>query len=133
MIRQLHGRDDNLDSADMLVVTLQIFGHEAQPAYSSKTALEMALEYQPEVILLDIGLADMDGYEVAQRLRQQPQTMNVWLIAVTGYGRDSDRRRSEEAEFDHHLVKPVDPQALQDLLTRLASQRRPADRAYATS
>jgi PAS domain S-box-containing protein len=119
--------DDNMDSADMLVLTLQMFGHEVQAAYSSQTALATAIEYQPEVVLLDIGLPDMDGYEVARRLRQQPQTKDVWLIAMTGYGQDSDRQRTQAAGFDHHLVKPANPQKLQDLLATLAKQPRSAN------
>jgi len=116
--------DDNMDSADMLVMMLQMFGHEVQAAYSGQTALETAVEYQPDFVLLDIGLPDMNGYEVARRLRQQPQTKDVWLVALTGYGQDSDRQRSQEADFDHHLVKPVDPQKLQDLLATRAKQPR---------
>ena len=117
--------DDNIDSADMLVMLLQMLGHEAQAAYSGQTALETAVKYQPEFVLLDIGLPDMNGYEVAQRLRQRPQTKDVRLIAMTGYGQDSDRQRSKEAGFDRHLVKPVDPQKLQELLTTLSQQSRP--------
>lgn len=116
--------EDNMDVADMLVMMLQMFGHEVQAAYSGQTALNMAVEYQPDFVLLDIGLPDMDGYEVARRLRQQPQTKEVKLIAMTGYGQDSDRERSQEAGFDHHLVKPVAPQRLQELLARLAKQPR---------
>ena len=116
--------DDNKDSADMLVMLLQMFGHEAHATYSGQAALEAALEYQPEVVLLDIGLPDMSGYVVAQRLRQQPETKHLKLIAMTGYGQDSDRQRSEEAGFDRHLVKPVDPQKLQELLARWAKQTR---------
>ena len=112
--------DDNMDVADLLVMMLQMFGHEVQAAYSGQTALETAVEYQPDFVLLDIGLPDMNGYEVARRLRQQPQTKDVRLIAMTGYGQDSDRQRSEEAGFDHHLVKPVDSQKLQDLLATQA-------------
>ena len=108
--------DDNMDVADMLVMMLQMFGHEVQAAYSGQTALETAVEYQPDFVLLDIGLPDMNGYEVARRLRQQPQTKDVRLIAMTGYGQDSDRQLSQEAGFDLHLVKPVDPKKLQDLL-----------------
>jgi two-component system CheB/CheR fusion protein len=117
--------DDNIDSADMLVMLLQMLGHEAQAAYSGQTALEMAVKYQPEFVLLDIGMPDMNGYEVALRLRQRPQTKDVRLIAMTGYGQDSDRERSKEAGFDRHLVKPVDPQKLQELLTTLSQQSRP--------
>ena len=112
--------DDNVDAADMLVMMLQMFGHEVRAAYSGQTALETAVEYQPDFVLLDIGLPDMNGYEVARRLRQQPQTKDVRLIAMTGYGQDSDRQRSQEAGFDHHLVKPVEPQKLQDLLATQA-------------
>ena len=116
--------DDNMDAADILVMTLQMFGHEVQVAYSGQAALETAVEYQPECVLLDIGLPEMDGYQVAQHLRQQPQTKDVWLIAMTGYGQDSDRQRTKEAGFDHHFVKPVDPQKLQNLLVTLAKQTR---------
>ncbi len=118
--------DDNMDAADMLSMTLQIFGHEVQATYSGQTALDAAVEYQPHIVLLDIGMPVMDGYQVARHLRQQPQTKNVWLIATTGYGQDSDRQRSQEAGFDHHLVKPIDPQKLQDLLATLAKQPRSA-------
>ena len=110
--------DDNMDAADMLVMMLQMFGHEVQAAYTGQTALETAVEYQPDVVLLDIGLPDMNGYEVARHLRQQPQTKDVRLIAMTGYGQDSDRQRSQEAGCKHHLVKPVDPRKLQDLPAR---------------
>jgi CheY-like chemotaxis protein len=116
--------DDNRDSADMLVMLLQIFGHEAQAAYSGQTALEAAVEYQPDVVLLDIGLPDMNGHEVAEHLRQQPQTKDIRLIAITGYGQDSDRQRSKEAGFDRHLVKPVNPQELQELLATRVKQPR---------
>ena len=116
--------DDNMDAADMLVMMLQMFGHEVQAAYTGQTALERAVEYKPDVVLLDIGLPDINGYEVARHLRQQPQTKDVRLIAMTGYGQDSDRQRSEEAGCEHHLVKPVDPQKLQDLLARRVKQPR---------
>lgn len=116
--------DDNVDAADMLVMTLQMFGHEVKAAYSGQAALETAVEYQPDFVLLDIGLPDMNGYEVAQHLRQQQPTKNVSLFAMTGYGQDSDRKRSEEAGIDLHLVKPVDPKKLQDLLETWAKQPR---------
>jgi CheY-like chemotaxis protein len=116
--------DDNVDAADMLVMMLQMFGHEVKAAYSGEAALETAVEYQPDFVLLDIGLPDMNGYEVAQRLRQDQRIKNVSLIAITGYGQDSDRQRSEEAGIDLHLVKPVDPKKLQDLLETWAKQPR---------
>lgn len=117
--------DDNLDAADMLAMMLQMFGHEVRAVYSGQAALETVIEYQPDVVLLDIGLPEMNGYEVAWHLRQQPQTKDVWLIAITGYGQETDRQRSQEAGFDHHLVKPVEPQKLQYLLATLAKQSRP--------
>ena len=104
--------DDNVDAADMLVMMLQMFAREVKAAYSGQAALETAVEYQPDFVLLDIGLPDMNGYEVAQHLRRQQRTKNVSLIAITGYGQDSDRKRSEEAGIDIHLVKPVDPKKL---------------------
>lgn len=118
--------DDNVDAADMLVMMLQMFGNKVQAVYSGQTAMETAVEYKPDCILLDIGLPDMNGYEVARRLRQLPQTKDMWLIAMTGYGQDSDRQQAQAAGFDHHLVKPVEPQKLQDLLETLAHQPRPA-------
>ena len=111
-----------MDAADMLAVMLQMFGHEVQAVYSGQTALETAVESQPDFVLLDIGLPDIDGYEVARRLREQPRTKDVTLIAVTGYGQDSDRQRSQEAGFDHHLVKPVEAQKLEDMLAHCAKQ-----------
>ena len=104
----------------MFVMMLQTFGHEAQAAYSGQSALDMAVEYHPDVVLLDIGLPKMDGYEVARRLREHPQTKEVWIIAVTGYGQESDRHRTQETGFDHHLVKPVNARKLQALLATLA-------------
>ncbi len=119
--------DDNKDAVEMLAITLQMFGHEVQAAYNGQTALETAVAYQPDFVLLDIGLPDMDGYEVARRLRQQPRGKNLNLIAMTGYGQDSDRQQSQQAGFDHHLVKPVEPQKLQDLLETLGKQPRRED------
>ena len=116
--------DDNVDAADMLVMMLQMFGHDVKAAYSGQAALETAVAYQPDFILLDIGLPDMNGYEVAQHLRQEQQIKNVRLIAMTGYGQDADRQRSMEAGIDLHLVKPVDPKKLQELLETWVEQPR---------
>ena len=115
--------DDNIDGADMVATMLQMSGHQTRTAYSGQSALEMAVEYQPDFVVLDIGLPEMDGFEVARRLRQLPQLKDVRLIAATGYGRDSDRQRSKEAGFDYHLVKPIEPEALQKLLTLTAQER----------
>jgi CheY-like chemotaxis protein len=116
--------DDNLDAADMFATVLGLLGHEVQTAYSGESALIRAKEFHPVIVLLDIGLPEMDGYEVARRLRQQPQTKDAWLIAMTGYGQDTDRSRSQEAGFDHHLVKPVDAEELEQLIIKLSSKSR---------
>ena len=108
--------DDNEDAAASLGELLELWGHEVQTAYDGKHALAMARTWQPEIVLLDIGLPGMDGYEVAQRLREDPATSSAFLIAITGYGQEEDRRRSQEAGFDQHLTKPVALERLQDLL-----------------
>ena len=108
--------DDNVDSADSIAMLLQVSGHEVRVAYSGQDALDMAAKYQPDIVLLDIGLPVMDGYEVARRLRKYPDLKTVKLIAVTGYGQESDRLQSQEAGFDYHLVKPVDAQKLEEVM-----------------
>jgi len=111
--------DDNTDAADSVAILLGAAGHDVLVAYSANGALQTAVEYQPDVVLLDIGLPEMDGYEVARRLRQQAELRHTKLIAVTGYGQDADRQRSQEAGFDFHLIKPVDSDVLQELLESL--------------
>jgi len=114
--------DDNVDAANMIAAMLRHYGHQTETAYSAQSALEMAVENRPDFVVLDIGLPGMDGYELARRLRQIPELKDTRLIAATGYGQDADRQRSEEAGFDYHLVKPIDPEKLQtvlDLLGRL--------------
>ena len=108
--------DDNVDSADTLALLLCLRGHEAEAVYDGQTALERAVSSQPDVIVLDIGLPGLDGYQVAGELRRLPQTTTALLVALTGYGQEEDQRRAREAGFDHHLTKPVDPQVLYDLL-----------------
>jgi CheY-like chemotaxis protein len=110
--------DDNRDAADSLAVLLGIWGYEVHQATDGATALALARDYQPDAVLLDIGLpGGLNGYEVARRLRQESN--RAYLIALTGFGGPEDRRRSREAGFDHHLGKPVDPTDLQELLTCL--------------
>lgn len=112
--------DDNVDSAESLAVLLQMAGHEVRVAHDGPSALTLAREYRPEIVLLDIGLpAGMDGYEVAQRMRPAAGAAGVVLVALTGYGQDEDRRRSAQAGFDHHLVKPVDVADLTRLMGSL--------------
>jgi two-component system CheB/CheR fusion protein len=108
--------DDNKDAADALALFLQMDGHAVRCVYDGRSALEVASEFMPEVVLLDIGLPDMDGYALAQNLRRQAKNASATLIAVTGYGQEGDRDRSAESGIDHHLIKPVDTAELLRLL-----------------
>lgn len=111
--------DDDGDSAEVLALVLKSMGYRTRTAQSGPEALQAAAVFRPHVTLLDIGLPGMSGYEVAQRMRGDPTLRDVALVAVTGWGQDSDRQRSEEAGFDHHLVKPVDPHRLHELLSSM--------------
>ena len=114
--------DDNQDAADSLARYLtRVMGQRVEVAYDGPGALEVARTFRPEVVLLDIGLPGMSGYEVAERLRSGPETGGALLIALTGWGQEEDRRRSKAAGIDLHLVKPVDLDAMQDLLLRAES------------
>jgi len=108
--------DDNRDAADTLAMLLRIDGNDIRTAYDGLEAVNVAEMFHPEMVLLDIGLPKMNGYDVARRIRQQPWGHDVTLIALTGWGKDEDRRLSQEAGFNFHLVKPVDLAALEDLL-----------------
>jgi signal transduction histidine kinase/DNA-binding response OmpR family regulator len=108
--------DDNADAAAMLAELLGAWGHRARVAHDGPSALSLLREAQVDVALLDIGLPVMDGYELAEQIRREPRWRAMRLVALTGYGQDSDRRRSRDAGFDAHLVKPVDTQALRELL-----------------
>lgn len=108
--------DDNVDSARGLESLLTLLGYDVRTSFDGWSALEVALNHRPAVVLLDIGLPGMDGYEVATKLRSDPRLRETVLIAVTGYGQEEDRRRSREAGFDHHLIKPVDFDTLLALL-----------------
>jgi signal transduction histidine kinase/ActR/RegA family two-component response regulator len=108
--------DDNEDSAESLAVLMELAGHEVRTAFEGLSALEEARTFRPGVVLLDIGLPNLDGYEVARRLCQEPGRDRMLLLAMTGYSQEEDRRRSREAGFDHHLVKPVDLDKLRGLL-----------------
>ena len=108
--------DDCADTTDSLTMLLQLWGHETRAAREGRTALEVAAEFRPDVVLLDIGLPGMDGYEVARRLRQNGKVGRPMVIAVTGFGPDADHGRRYHAGFDHYLLKPVDPEVLRNLL-----------------
>ena len=118
-VRRILVVDDNEDSAASLAMLLQITGHETYMAHDGTAALEAIRKHRPEVVLLDIGLPGMDGYEVCRQARKQPWGKELVLIALTGWGQEDDRRRSREAGFDDHLVKPVDYAALMTLLGSL--------------
>jgi CheY-like chemotaxis protein/two-component sensor histidine kinase len=107
--------DDNHDAADSLAMLLRLAGHDIRVAYLGLEALDIAQQHIPEMIFLDIGMPGMDGYEVATRVRQMPGLERVLLVALTGWGQEEDRRRTKEAGFDYHLVKPVEPGTLQKL------------------
>jgi len=111
--------DDNTDAAETLSMLLETSGHEVRVEHDGADALVTARESLPDVCLLDIGLPDMDGKDLARRLRAQSETANAVLIAITGYGQEQDRRSALEAGFDHHLVKPVDPIRLTALLNKI--------------
>jgi PAS domain S-box-containing protein len=117
--------DDNVDAADSLALLLRLGGYDVRTANDGPTALEIVPELRPEIVLLDIGLPGMNGYEVARQLRLMPACQGAVLIALTGYGQAEDRRRSQEAGIDHHLVKPVDPPTLEKLLATVAFSRSP--------
>jgi signal transduction histidine kinase len=119
--------DDNRDALDSLATLLQCDGHEVHTAGDGAEALEVAAECRPDIILLDIGMPKLDGYEVARRIRAEPWGKTAVLIALTGWGQDEDRRRSREVGFDSHLVKPLDPEALSALLARLPRAAKVAE------
>ncbi len=112
--------DDNRDSADSFCMLLNLAGAEAHAVYDGATALEALAAYNPTVVVLDIGMPEMDGYSVAKQIRQHPEFGRIILIALTGWGQDQDRIRSRAAGFDHHLTKPTDLESLAAVLTSVA-------------
>ena len=115
--------DDDADTLDSLSRLLSRCGHETRTARDGPEALAVAAGFRPDVAVLDLGLPGMDGYEVARRLRQDAELKRVPLIAMTGYSREEDRSRSREVGIDQHLVKPVEPEKLHQLLTVIDLQR----------
>ncbi len=108
--------DDNVDAAHSLALLLQSAGHDVQTSHDGMAALDSIREWRPEVVLLDIGLPRLDGYEVARRLRQDAESRSALVVALTGYGQEEDRRQSQAAGFDAHLTKPIDLGELETLL-----------------
>jgi CheY-like chemotaxis protein/two-component sensor histidine kinase len=113
--------DDNRDGADSLAMLLNLMGHEVSTAYGGEQAIAAAETLRPEVVLLDIAMPRVNGYEVCRFIREQPWGRGVFLIAMTGWGQEEERRHTEEAGFNYHIVKPVDPAAL---MAVLASRHR---------
>jgi CheY-like chemotaxis protein len=111
--------DDNTDAAESLATLLSITGHDTRLAHDGVQAVEEARTFQPHVMFLDIGMPALDGHETARRIRLEPWGRNIVLVALTGWGQREDRRKSKEAGFDHHLVKPADPAVVAKLLARL--------------
>ena len=101
--------DDNADAAESLAALLSISGHETRMAHDGPEALQQAERFQPDVVFLDIGMPTLDGHETARLIRRQPWGKDMVLVALTGWGQSEDRRRSKDAGFNHHLVKPADP------------------------
>jgi CheY-like chemotaxis protein len=99
--------DDNVDAAETMAELLKCLGHSAAVAFSASAALELARQSRPHLLFLDIGLPDMDGYELVRRMREAPETAQARIIALTGYGQPDDKARALQAGFDLHLVKPV--------------------------
>jgi len=112
--------DDNRDSADGCAALLQMAGYDVRTAYTGREALAIATEFRPHVALLDIGMPEMNGYDVARHIRDTSWGRSMLLVAITGWGQDDDRRMAEEAGFDHHRAKPVDLDSLEPLFAAFA-------------
>ena len=111
--------DDNLDAAESLQLWLQLAGHEVRIAANGTEALSVAEAFLPEVVLLDLGMPEVSGFDVARRIRAAPWGRGIVLIALTGWGQEEDRRRTAEAGFDHHLTKPIPPDTIEELIRTL--------------
>jgi CheY-like chemotaxis protein len=119
--RRLLVVDDNRDAADSLALLLGFDGHDVRVAYTGRQALEVAREFLPDVAILDLGLPDLSGYDVARQMRREPALAGVQLIALSGWGQDEHQQQAREAGFDQHLIKPADPDELLGLLAEKPS------------
>lgn len=115
--------DDERDEVATLTALMMDEGHQVREVYRGDAVLDQVRDFSPHVVLLDIGMPGMDGYEVARRMRASPYSPNASLVALTGWGQDEDRKRVREAGFDHHLVKPADLGTLQSLITSIQAER----------
>lgn len=123
--------DDNEDAAETLAVLVRLWGYDVRTAYGAESGLESAQDYRPDCLLLDINMPGMDGYTLARQLRREPQLCRSRLVALSAYSSDEHGRRALEAGFDHCLVKPADPAALEGLLAMLQQTLRLAERTEA--
>lgn len=110
--------EDHVDTADLMIELLSEAGHDVVAAHTGRDGIEAARRTRAEIVLCDVGLPDIDGYEVARALRAEPATAGARLVALTGYDGDEERTRAREAGFDQHVVKPLDPLALERLVAR---------------
>ena len=110
--------DDVKASAETLTMLLRVLGHDVVMANDGKTALELAAQCRPDTIFLDIAMPEMNGYEVARRIRATPALKEIVIVALTGYGQEEDRRRAKEAGFDYHVTKPASVAGLREILAR---------------
>ena len=116
--------DDNRAAAEMMTLVVRMLGNEVRTASDGQEAIELAAEFLPEVILMDLGMPRMNGFEAARTIRKQGWGQTMKLVALTGWGQETDKQRTKEAGFDHHLVKPAEPAELQRILSlSTASQR----------
>ena len=111
--------DDGVSAADILSMFFDLEGYDTRTAYNGPTGLEIARDHRPHVAFIDIGMPEMDGNETARRLREIPGCESTILIALTGWGQEDDRRKTQEAGFNHHLVKPAAPAMLREMLAQL--------------
>ena len=116
--------DDNQDAADSLAMILEMAGHDVRVVHDGQSAVSAAQSFRPETVLLDIGMPQLNGYDVARALRQEPWGAGITLIALTGWGQESDRQKAMNAGFNHHLTKPVDPAMLESLIRSPLDPRR---------
>jgi CheY-like chemotaxis protein len=117
--------DDNRDAADSLKLLLELSGHDTFVAYNGQQALDVGSRERPLAFVLDVGMPDMTGYEVARRIRQQAWGRSALLLAVTGWGQDDDKEKAKAAGFDHHFTKPVNPQQVEEVLAAFVQARAP--------
>jgi CheY-like chemotaxis protein len=119
--------DDNVDAAESLARVLALSGHDVRTVYDGESGIEVVEVFSPDLVLLDLGMPRIDGYETARRIRRTPNGKQVLLVALTGWGQEQNRKQSRDAGFDQHLVKPADPQMLLQLLASIGERERPRE------